>query len=78
MEKKEEAINTARGHRRENTVWTDGSRFEDKRVGEAFVWEPASTSSWYTAKAKKRAISRFQTVKMKAVWSSISKAWIFA
>ena len=34
---KEEAINTARGHRRANTVWTDGSRLESKRVGAAFV-----------------------------------------
>ena len=32
VEKKEEAISTARGHRRENTVWTDGSRLENKRV----------------------------------------------
>ena len=38
MEKKEEATSTARGLRRENTVWTDGSRLENKRVGAAFVW----------------------------------------
>ena len=42
MGKREEAINTARGHRRENTVWTDGSRLEDKRVSTAFVWRSAS------------------------------------
>ena len=40
MEKKE-AINTTRGHRRENTVWTDGSRLEDRRVRAAFVWRSA-------------------------------------
>ena len=38
MESKEEVINTARGHRVANTVWTDGSRLENKRVGAAFVW----------------------------------------
>ena len=38
IEKKEEAINTAQGHRLANTVWTDGSRIESKRVGAAFVW----------------------------------------
>ena len=38
MERKEDAINTARGHRASNTVWTDGSRLEDRRVGAAFVW----------------------------------------
>ena len=38
MESKEEAINTARGHRVANTVWIDGSRLENRRVGAAFVW----------------------------------------
>ena len=38
IEKKEEAINTARGHRLANTVWTDGSRLESKRMGAAFAW----------------------------------------
>ena len=37
MEKEEEATNTARGRRRENTVWTDGSGLENKRVGAAFA-----------------------------------------
>ena len=32
----------------------------------------------HTAKAKKRVILRFQTVKMKAMWNLVSKAWTFA
>ena len=44
MEKREEAINTTRSHRRENTVRTDGSRLESKRVGAAFVWQ--SPGGW--------------------------------
>ena len=44
MEKKEEAISTARGHRSANTVWTDGSRLDNKRVGAAFVWR--SQGGW--------------------------------
>ena len=42
MEKKEEAIATVKGHRRENTVWADGSGLDDKKVGAAFVWRSAS------------------------------------
>ena len=38
IEKKKEAVNTTRGHRLANTVWTDGSRLESKRVEAAFVW----------------------------------------
>ena len=43
MEKKEEAINTAKGHRSQGTYWTDGSRLENKRVGAAFVWRSAGS-----------------------------------
>ena len=44
MEKKEEAISTAKGHCRENTVWTDGSRLEGGRVGAVgrILWDPKS------------------------------------
>ena len=34
----------ARSYRRENTVWTDGSRLENKRVGAVFVWKLIRTS----------------------------------
>ena len=43
MERREEAVNMARGHRITNTVWADGSRLE-KRVGAAFVWR--SSRGW--------------------------------
>ena len=42
MEKREETIATAKGYRQANTVWTNGSRLGDKKVGAAFVWQPAS------------------------------------
>ena len=42
MEKKEKAVPRARGHHSRNTVWTDGSRPENKRVGAAFVWRAPS------------------------------------
>lgn len=38
VEPRETAILTAMQHRTANTVWTDGSRLENKNVGAAFVW----------------------------------------
>ena len=38
VEKKEEALRTAREWDRPDTVWTDGSRQENGRVGAACVW----------------------------------------
>ena len=38
MEKKEEALRTAKEWDRPDTVWTDGSRREDGAVGAACVW----------------------------------------
>ena len=38
VEKKEEALRTAKEWDRPDTVWTDGSRQEDGAVGAACVW----------------------------------------
>ena len=38
VEKKEEALRTAKEWDRPGTVWTDGSRQEDGAVGVACVW----------------------------------------
>ena len=38
VEKKEEALGTAKEWDRPDTVWTDGSRQEDGAMGAACVW----------------------------------------
>ena len=38
VEKKEEAMRTAKEWDRPDTIWTDGSRQEDGAVGAACVW----------------------------------------
>ena len=39
IEKREEALRRAKGWKRPDTLWTDGSRQEMEEVGAACVWE---------------------------------------
>ena len=61
VEKKEEALRTAKEWDRPDTVWMDGSRQEDGAVGAACVWR--SPEGGWTRR-------RFQLVKNKEVFDA--------
>ena len=61
VEKKEEALRTAKEWSRPDTVWTDGSRQEDGAVGAACVWR--SPEGGWTGR-------RFQLGKNKEVFDA--------
>src|SRR3954447_24768441 len=47
VQTQEEALHQAHRNRAGLTLWSDGSRLEDERVGTGIVWKPTS-SPWQT------------------------------
>ena len=46
VDSRKEALDTAVAWNRRDTIWTDGSRLDDCRVGAACVWRTQSPEGW--------------------------------